>query len=292
MKSENFNFHWFEKEDRRKSFRASVSRDGKLHLGKSLRENLPPFIRIGFDSNAMVLAIADGHGAGISCPACGVLTAQALCTQLASIGLRPPVYFHLTRDEPTGYLLGRVVLHRKTDSRGRRIFDTEQLLIRFRSVLDDAVHLMAKSTPLADRKSAAVEALCTAAQDYEPGFGDLETYLKDRVKLALRTENRQYTESFSQRSLDQSFSVDDRGDRCLYDTIADAGSDGMDTLDRQLDMEQFCDSLTSDQRNLIGMLQDGFKISEITDILGISERNIRLMALEIAQLRRKFETEA
>ena len=282
MKSENFNFHWFEKEDRRKSFRASVSRDGKLHLGKSLRENLPPFIRIGFDSNAMVLAIADGHGAGISCPACGVLTAQALCTQLSSIGLRPPVYFHLTRDEPAGYLLGRVVLHRKTDGRGRRIFDTEQLLIRFRSVLDDAVHLMAKSTPLADRKSAAVEALCTAAQDYEPGFGDLETYLKDRVKLALRTENRQYTESFSQRSLDQSFSVDDRGDRCLYDTIADACSDGMDTLDRQLNMEQFCDSLTSDQQNLIRMLQDGFKISEITDILGISERNIRLMALEIA----------
>ena len=57
-------------------------------------------------------------------------------------------------------------------------------------------------------------------------------------------------------------------------------------------MEQFCDSLTSDQQNLIGMLQDGFKISEITDILGISERNIRLMALEIAQLRRKFEAEA
>ncbi|MDE6281209.1 MAG: hypothetical protein K2M15_05385, partial [Oscillospiraceae bacterium] len=64
MKSEKFNFQWFEKENRRKSFRASVSRDGKLHLGKPLRENLPPFIQIGFDSSAMVLAIADGHGAG------------------------------------------------------------------------------------------------------------------------------------------------------------------------------------------------------------------------------------
>ena len=292
MKSENFNFRWFEKEDRRKSFRASVSRDGKLQLGKSLRENLPPFIRIGFDSSAMVLAIADGHGTGISCPACGVLTAQALCTQLAHIGLRPPVYFHLTRDEHTGYLLGRIVLHRKTDSAGRRMFDTEQLLIRFRSILDDAIRLMAKSTPLADRKSAAVEALCAAAKDYEPGFGDLETYLKDRVKLALRTENRQYTESFSQRSLDQPFSVNDGGDSCLYDTIADTSSDCMDILDRQLDMEQFCDSLTSDQQDLIRMLRDGFKISEITDILGISERNVRFMALEIAQLRRKFEAES
>lgn len=103
MKTEKFKFQWFEKEDRRKSFRACVGRDGKLHLGKPLRENLPPFIQIGFDSSAMVLAIADGHGAGIRCPACGVLTAQALCTQLMNIGLRPPVHFHLTLDKVTGY---------------------------------------------------------------------------------------------------------------------------------------------------------------------------------------------
>ncbi len=173
MKSDKLNFQWFEKEDRRKFLRASVSRDGKLRLGKSLRESLPPFIQIGFDPGAMILAIADGHGTGINCPACGVLTAQALCTQLTSIGLRPPVHFHLARDEHTGYLLGRIVLRRKTDSAGQKMFDTEQLLIRFRSILDDAIRLMAKSTPLADRKSAAVEALCTAAQDYEPRFGDL-----------------------------------------------------------------------------------------------------------------------
>lgn len=83
MRFEKFNVQWFEREERRKSFRASVSQDGKLHLGKPLRENLPPFIQIGFDSSAMVLAIADGHGAGISRPACGVLTARALCTPLA-----------------------------------------------------------------------------------------------------------------------------------------------------------------------------------------------------------------
>ena len=84
MKSEKFNFQWFEKEDRRKSFRASVHQDGTLRLGKPLREELPPFIQIGFDPRAMVLAIADGHGDGISCPTCGVLTAQALCDQLMS----------------------------------------------------------------------------------------------------------------------------------------------------------------------------------------------------------------
>ena len=151
---------------------------------------------------------------------------------------------------------------------------------------------MAKSTPLADRKSAAVEALCSAAQAYEPGLGDLETYLEDHVKLTLRTENRQYTESFRQRSLDQPFSANDGDSFCLYDTIADSNSDWMDTLDRQLDAERFCDSLTFDQQNLIRMLQDGFKISEIVDILNISKQDVRLMACEIARQRRKFETES
>ena len=37
-----------------------------------------------------------------------------------------------------------------------------------RNLLDDAIHLMTKSTPLADRKSASVEAPCAAAQGYEP----------------------------------------------------------------------------------------------------------------------------
>lgn len=291
MKSEKFNFQWFEKEDRRKSFRASIGRDGKLHLGKPPRENLPSFIQIGFDSSAMVLAIADGHGTGISCPACGVLTAQALCTQLMNIGLRPPVHFHLTRDKVTGYLLGRIVLRRKADGSGRRMFDTEQLLIRFRSIVDNAVYLMAKSTPLADRRSAAVEALCMAAQDYEPGFGDMETYLEGCVKRALRAENRQYAESFGRRSLDQPLSANSDDDFCLYDTIEDTNSDWLDTWDNRLDAEQFCSTLTSAQQDLIRMLQDGFRIPEIMEILGTSERDIRLMAREIAQQRRKFDGE-
>lgn len=291
MKSEKFNFQWFEKEDRRKFFCASVSQDGKLHLGKSLREHLPPCIRVGLDASAMTLAIADGHGTGIDWPACGVFTPQGLAAQLTAIGLPPPISFRMAQDERTGYLLGEVILRRKADSKGNLRFDTDQLLVRFRSILDDAVRLMSKSTPLADRKSTAIEALYTAAQDYRPGYGDLETYLKCHVKLALRTENRQYVETYAHRSLDQPLSSDDEDGFCLYDTIADTGSDWMNTLDDHLDAEQFCGQLSSNQRDLIRMLQDGFKISEIADILDVNERDIRLMACEIARQRRKFDAE-
>lgn len=288
MKSEKYSFQWFEKEDRRKSLRASVSRDGKLHLNKSLRESLPPFIQIGLDSNAMILAIADGHGTGIDCPACGVFTAQGLASQLTAIGLPPPISFRMTRDEHTGYLLGQVVLRRRADGKGRLQFDTAQLLVRFRSILDDAVRLMSKSTPLADRKSAAAEALCAAAQDYQPGYGDLEGYLEIRVKCALRAENRQYVEAFGQRSLDQPFS-DDGDSFCLYDTVADAGSDWADALDDSLDAERFCAQLSADQQDLIRMLQEGFRLPEIADFLDVSERDIRRMACEIARRRRIFD---
>lgn len=175
---------------------------------------------------------------------------------------------------------------------GGRTHYTDQLLVRFRSILDDTVRLMSKSTPLADRKSIAVEALCTAAQNYHSGYGDLGAYLERRIKLALRTENRQYTEAYAQRSLDQPFSTDSEDGFCLYDTIADTGSDWMNTLDDRLDAEQFCGQLSSHQRDLIRMLQDGFKISEIADILNVGEGDIRHMACEIAQRRRRFDGEA
>lgn len=291
MRSEKYNFQWFEKEDRRKVFRASVSRDGKLHLGKSLREYLPPYIQIGLDANTITLAIADGHGAGISWPTCGVFTPQGLAAQLIAIGLPPPISFCMTRDESTGYLLGEVVLRRKEDNSGKLQFDTDQLLVRFRSILDDAVHLMSKSTPLADRKSTAAEALCTAAQDYRPGYGDLKTYLERHVKLALRAENQQYTDTYTQRSLDQPLSSDDEDGLCLYDTIADVGFDWMNTLDNRLDAERFCGQLSPDQQDLIRMLQDGFKISEIADIMNVSEQDIRHTACEIVRQRRKFDGE-
>lgn len=291
MKSEKLNIQWFEKENLRNSFHASVSRDGKLHLGKSLREYLPPYIQVGLDVNTVTLAIADGHGAGIDWPACGVFTPHGLASQLTAIGLPPPVSFRMTQDEDTGYLLGEMILRRRTDSEGNLRFDTNQLLVRFRPILDDAVRLMSKSTPLADRKSIAVEALCTAAQNYQSGYGDLGNYLEHHIKLALRTENRQYAESYAQRSLDQPFSADSEDGFCLYDTIADTGPDWTNTLDDCLDTERFCSQLSSDQQDLIRMLQDGFRISEIADILNVREQDIRHMAFEIAQQRRKFDGE-
>lgn len=289
MKSAKLDIQWLEREDRRRALRASVCRDGKLHLGKSLREKLPQSIRVGFDANAMVLAIADGHGNGMDCPVCGILPIQALAAKISSAGLRLPVSFLMAEDARTGYLLGRIVPRRRMDEAGRLCFDTEQLLVLFRPMMEDIVGQMGKSTPLAERRAAAAEALCAAAQDYCPGCGALEAYLDDRIRRTIHWQNAQYIKEFSQRSLEQPLSSDEGGSLCLCDTIAGPDSNWADSLDEQIDRARFVEQLSGEQQMLVQMLQEGFRLPEIADILGISQQALRHMAGEIALRKRQLD---
>ena len=177
-----YNFKWFEKEDNRKALRASISTDGKLRLGKPLCNVLPPYIRVGFDSKFKILAIADGHGTGIGRPHYGIMSAQALSAQIASTGLRFPLSFRLSRDERTGYFLGRIIPRRRLDKNSAQPqYDPEQLLILYQHLVDQMVSQLAKSTPLSERRACATEAFYTAVQRYCPAYGDLETYLQEQI---------------------------------------------------------------------------------------------------------------
>lgn len=289
MKTAKLEIEWLEKEDRRKLLRASIGRDGKLHLGKSLRARLPRSIRVGFDNSALTLVITDGNGHGMDCPACGILSIRALATKISSTGLRLPVSFLMAEDAQTGYLLGRIIPRRQANGDGKLCYDMEQLLILFRPMVDEIVYQLGKSTPLAERKAAAAEALCAAAQDYEPGCGDLEAYLGDRVRRMIRAQNTQYAKEFSQRSLEQPLSPDAKDGFCLCDTIPAPDSDWTDSLGAQIDRERFLEQLSSEQQTLVRMLQEGFRIPEIADVLGVSQRDLRRAASEIALSKRQFD---
>lgn len=290
MKTASYHFKWFEKEDGRKRLRASIGEDGKLRIGRTLRSKLPQYIRIGFDENNLTLAIADGHGVGVRCPNCGVIAARALSRQIRAMGLRLPATFELVRDERTGYLMGKVIPHHYTNEVGQRQFDTEELLIWGKPIVAEAVRQMAKSTPLADRRSVAKEALLTAVQNYRPPCGDLAAYLAQSVRSALRAENRRYGETFACRSLDQPLMRDDDEGGTLYDMISD-GEGWTESLELRLDTERFCAQLSSQEQDMVRMLQEGFQMTEIEDVLGISEQELRHMACEIARKKRKFDAE-
>lgn len=56
-----------------------------------------------------------------------------------------------------------------------------------------------------------------------------------------------------------------------------------------MDRERFLEQLSGEQRTLVQMLQEGFLIPEIADILGISQRDLRRAASEIAMRKRQFD---
>ena len=55
-----------------------------------------------------------------------------------------------------------------------------------------------------------------------------------------------------------------------------------------MDKERFLEQLSGEQQTLIQMLQEGFRIPEIADIFGISQRDLRRAASKIAMRKRQF----
>lgn len=289
MRPTQYDFQWFDREDRRKRPRASLSRNGMLCLGTALRHQLPPTIRIGFDAKTKTLAIADGHGAGIRPNQNGSLSARALSRQITADGLRLPVQFEFHRDERTRFLLGSIVPQRVRDETGQLRYNAEQLLALYGYLIQDTARQMAKSTPLAERRDLAVETFYTAVEQYRPGYGNMETYLQERIRKELLLENKKFVASYRDKSLDQPLSTaEDGGSFCLYDTMDNATAGGIDAMEEQIMAEQFRDSLSGQERTLVDMLQSGFRIAQIAEILHIAEADVQRMGQTVAQKRRRF----
>ena len=288
MKANRYTFQWFKKEDRRKALRASVSREGKLRLGRPLRKALPPFIRVGFDRDARVLAIAEGRELDGDAAAAGSLNARLLSAQICSIGLKLPIAFSLRRDEATGFYLGTVIPRRQRDAAtGQRHYDPEQLLTLYTPLIDRTVAHLAKSTPLSERKAIAAEALCAALPAYRPAMGELEGYLEEAIRRSLLTENRQYTDVYRHRSLDQPLAPESPNTFALYDAIP-SSSGGIDELEERIMAQQFRQSLSAEEQALFQMLQDGRPVEEIALTLSTTGAQIQSMGLSIGEKRRRF----
>ena len=281
-------FQWFEKEDQRKAYRASVGRDGKLRLGKPLRQVLPRDIQVGFDRKTKVLAIADGHGFGLEWPSGGVITMSALSAQLLGMGLQLPVAFRLTADETTGFWLGRIApRRRRSKEKGGLGYDVEQLLVVYHHLLDSGIQQIARTTPLAERKAIALSAFYEAVDAYRPGYRALETYLETRIRERLLRENKQFTQAYGQYSLDTPLTEGEE-DFCLYDMVADADGGGLDQLEDRIMEEEFSQSLSREESRLFRMVREGCRVEEIARELGMDAARILELGEQIGQKRQAF----
>lgn len=284
---QKYNFQWFEPEDHRKDLLASVSRDGKLRLGKNLLGKLPPFIRVGYDTSARVLAIA---GAGCTEPrysARKVLSAQALSSCISSAGIGLPITFSVQWDDDSQIFIGHIVPRRKS-SEPDNGYDIGQMQLLYQHIIDEAVYQMAKSTPLPERRAIATEAFYAAVKGYRAGYGNIESYLEGYIKKELLMENKQYSSAVSQRSLDRPMTNSSGDTFSLYDTLIGSDTGGIDRVEERIMAEQFIGSLTERERKLAEMLRDGSKLSQIAVHLRVDEAELVRMGKAIARKRAAF----
>ncbi len=154
-------------------------------------------------------------------------------------------------------------------------------------MIDRTVAHLAKSTPLAERKAIAAEALCAALPAYRPAMGELEGYLEEAIRRSLLSENRQYTDVYRHRSLDQPLAPESPNTFALYDAIP-SSSGGIDELEERIMAEQFRQSLSAEEQVLFQMLQDGRPVEEIALTLSTTGAQIQSMGLSIGEKRRRF----
>lgn len=291
MKTGNYNIQWFEKEDARKVLRASVSKDGKIHLGQGLREQLSPYIRIGFDTKNRVLAIARGNEGDICWPKIGVFNMRSLAAQIAEVGLKLPVSFNMVMQANDDCFFGRVIPQRSRqwcNGGWRFSYDIEQLMVLYQPVIDNVVYHVAKSTPLAERKSCATEAFYKAVQGYTSLCGDMEAYIKENIRCELVQNNKIYVNSYRDQSMDTPLANDGDNTFRLHDIISDASNGGIEQIEKKIMGEQFINSLQPEERQLFEMMCSGFQVPHIAMELGIGEEEVLEMGKDIGKKRLAF----
>lgn len=291
MKTDSYHFQWFEKEDARKTLRASVGKDGKMRLGRGLRERLPPHIRVGFDAKSRVLAIVKGTDADILWPKMGVFSMRALASQITSIGLVLPVSFQMADRLNEHCFYGKVIprKHRQfRDSSQGPVYDTEQLMVLYRPLVDSLVYQLAKTTPLSERKSCAWEAFFDAVLSYTASQGDMEDYLARKVRTALIQHNRSFISAYRDKSMEAPLTSGDGSTFCLYDVIPDASSGGIDAVEAKIMEDQFMESLLPKEKKLYQMICSGSRLPQIAEELGMEEENVQALGQNIGKKRTAF----
>lgn len=291
MRSGNFDFQWFEKEDARRALRVSISKDGKMRLGRELRRKLPPYIRVGFDAKTRTLAIAKGNETDILWPKMGIFNMRRLAAQITKLGFTLPVFFQL-EDRPEICCYCGKVLPRKQkpcpDAAGRTAYDAEQLMVLYRPLIESLVSQTAKTTPLPERRSCAWEAFCEAVSTYTAGQGEMEPYLEACVRRALVRHNKAFVSTAQNRSLDAPLTNAEGDSFCLYDVISDPAAGGLDRVEAKIMEDQFAGSLPPKEKQLYRMVCAGYPVSEIAAELGLQSGEVQAMGHAIGEKRSIF----
>lgn len=285
-----FKFQWFEPEERYRPLRLIVHKTGQLYLSRALKKRLPADILLGFDSDNLVMAIANGHGSGCALPKGSYLAARNFSVQLIDTGLSLPASFLFEYRTDVGYWVGTVEPQQQGASAAGTIYDVARLLVTHKYIINQAVYQCAKTTPIEERRAIAIEEFCSAVAAYGAECGSFIPYIEKRVRSRLLLENKHFTAiaSYERVSMDTPLSSDSETAFCLYDTIGDETCTVIDIVEEKIMAEQFDASLSSEEHKLLQLFAAECTVSQIARELGICEDDVLALGQKIGQKRKQF----
>lgn len=202
--------------------------------------------------------------------------------EILSTGMKLPICFEFKYDDTNKLWVGQVVLRKKNHE-----YDLEQVLALYKPILDKMFVQIGKTTPKEDRRQIIALAICEAASEYTPAFGDFEKFIIKRAKESLKIKNRSYVKCNMDKSMDASLSNDINDGFNLYSVNSFIDS-GYLRVENRIMEEQFEQQLSKNESDVLILLKKRLTIPEIAQKLDITEEKVKFFAKTVATKRKQF----
>ncbi|MCL2004394.1 MAG: hypothetical protein FWG72_10425 [Oscillospiraceae bacterium] len=270
--SEN-NIVWCEPTNNRRKPHATMSADGTLCFGVNMRDRLPQKIRIGLLPNECSLCVEANAEKGFALAKNGTVKVFDIVKQLKQLGIDLPAHFLFAEERENSLWKGYIVPpprkpRPQAAKKATPLTGHSHLLPAYKWLLDKAVYLYAKTTPIDERRATAQAALWEALHTYTSIQGQLKDYLFEEIKRQLIEKNKQYTRhsSYNVISLDASICNDTDSDMTGHGRFFSRYTNDMLSVERKIDMEIFrYQWLNFHERTVLNMLLEGYTVEEIQD---------------------------
>lgn len=245
-----------------------------------MRNQLPENIQFGFDASSRTLVIAESMKTKDKKRRNA--TVFGLVNEISATGMKLPVCFEFEYDNVNKLWVGQVV-HRKQNGK----YDFEQVLALYNPIAKKLFNQIGKTTPKEDRWQIITLAICEAADEYTPAFGDFETFITRRAKESLKLKNRHYVKHHMDKSMDAPLNDDSNASFNLHsvNSFIDAG---YAHAENRIAEEQFEQQLSKREIDVLTLLRNKLTICEIMQKLDISEEKVKFLAKTIAMKRKRF----
>lgn len=278
MKLNSKNIVWFDKPTKQDKLTATLGSNQKLSLSDALQKRLPKYVQFGFDASSRTLVIAES--AKPKDKKCKNGTVFGLADEISATGMKLPVRFEFQYDAENKLWVGQVILRKK-----KQEYDLNQVLALYRPIADKIFNQIGKSTPIEERRQIINLAICEAAREYTPAYGDLEKFITKRAKESLKLKNHHHVRHNMNKSMDAALTDDNSFNLHSVKSVIDPG---YIKAENRIMEEQFEQQLSTNELDVLVSLQNGLTIFEIAQKLDISEEKVEFFAKTVATKRKQF----